>query len=144
MFSICGGWFAQAMRQSQKLLQGRVFDSPSLVGSFPVQFGLAFFAVVVFGGGVAVGDSYAEAMLPDFALIALDEEPIRVGLVIVAALVLLVAADAARNLVLGLTGVVHLFVGDRVGGGVGGVFVCSVVEISFTTTLLKGRVNVSV
>jgi hypothetical protein len=82
-----------------------------------VQFGLAFFAVVIVGRSL-IGDADAETVLPDFTQIALNEQAIGFGLVIVAALVLLVAADATRDLVFGIANVFHRFV-DHVVCGVG-------------------------
>lgn len=117
-------------------MDSRGQDSPSLVEAFAVQFGLAFFAVVVVGGRFVVCDADAESVLPDLALIALDEEAIGVGLVVVAALVLLVAADAARDFVFGLPGFVH----DLVDGAVG----CRRGVVIGVETSLEGGVKVSV
>lgn len=76
-----------------------------------MQFGLAFFTVVVIRSRLVVRDSDAEAVLPNLALIALDEKAIGVCLV-VTALVLLETADAACNLVFGIASLFHRFVDD--------------------------------
>jgi hypothetical protein len=99
-----------------------------------VQFGLAFFAVVIVGRSL-VGDADAETVLPDFAQIALNEQAIGFGLVIVNALVLLVAADATRDLVFGIADVVHRFVDHAVVCGVG---IVRFVEIGVGTSLKVG------
>jgi hypothetical protein len=52
-------------------------------------------------------------VLPDGALIALNEEAISVSLVIVTTLVLLVAADASGDFIFGITAVHGFFVVGR-------------------------------
>lgn len=79
---------------------GKHCYSPRFTGSKPVQFRLASLTVIIFWGGRWVGNAYAEAVLPNMALIALDEKAVRrIGLVIVTTLVLLVTADTSRDLV---------------------------------------------
>jgi len=89
-------------------------NSPGFVVAFLVQFGLAFFAVVVIRSRLFVHDPDAEAVLPDLALVALDEAAVGVRLV-VAALVLLEATDAARNLAFGIASILHGVVDDALG-----------------------------
>lgn len=85
--------------------------------AFLVQLGLALLAVVVFRRGVGICNPHTVTVLPDGALIALDEKTVSVGLgVIVTALVLLVTANAARDFVF-LT-VVHAVFSYAVGIGV--------------------------
>ena len=76
-----------------------------------MQFGFAFLAVVVFWCRRTVGDSNAEAVLPDGALVALDEEAVRIGLVIITTLVLLVATDTTCDLVFLVASVIDGFFG---------------------------------
>lgn len=90
-----------------------------------MELGLALFAVIVLGGRIGVGDSDTVAVLPDGAFVALDEKAVGIGLgVIIAALILLVAADAACNFVLLRSGIVHL-----VFSYAGGVRICVVVIV---------------
>jgi hypothetical protein len=80
-----------------------------------MQFRFALFAVIVVGGRFLIGDSYTEAVLPDLTLITLNKQAIRVRLIIlVVALVLLEATDAARDLVFLIAGVFHRFIGVAV------------------------------
>ena len=60
-------------------------DSPVRSDNQFVEIGSTLFAEVIIGGESFVRDSNAKSMLPDVALIALDEPPIRrVGLVVLA------------------------------------------------------------
>lgn len=78
----------------------RTWHSPRFAGSELVQFRFAPFAIVILRGSRLVCDAYAKAVLPDVALVTLDEETIcRIGLVIITTLVLLVATDASRDFV---------------------------------------------
>lgn len=66
-----------------------------------VQFWFTPFTIVIFWGGRLVCDAYTEPVLPNMALITLDEETIRrIGLFIVTALIFLVATDASGDLIL--------------------------------------------
>lgn len=86
-------------------------DVPGLVVAFLMQFWFATLAVVIIWRRCTVGDAHAEAVLPYGACVALDEEPISIGLVVVTSLVLLVAADASCDLVLLVASVVDGFFG---------------------------------
>jgi len=92
----------------------RKMDSPSFIVAFSVQFWFALFAVVVVWSRIVVGYSHTKAVLPDFALIALNEEAIAIGLVIVTALVFLIATNTARNLIFLITGIIHNLIGVAV------------------------------
>jgi hypothetical protein len=72
-------------------------------------------------------------MLPDLAFIALDEESVGVRLVIITALVLLETADAARDFVFLVTGVIHRFVFDTVGSRI-----VRSVEVGILSSLIIG------
>jgi hypothetical protein len=92
----------------------RKMDSPSFVVTFSVQFWLALFAVIVVWSRIIVGYSYTKAVLPDLALIALNEKAIAVRLVIVTTLIFLEATNTARNLIFLIAGVIHNLVGVAV------------------------------
>lgn len=55
---------------------GEKWYSPRFACSEPVQFRLASLTVIIFWSGCWVGNSYAEAMLPNMTLIALDKEAV--------------------------------------------------------------------
>lgn len=86
-------------RVDKKNMVGKL-HSPRFAGSEPVQFRFASLTVVIIWSSRLVGDAYAEAVLPNMALIALDKEAVcGIGLVVVTALVFLVAANASCDLI---------------------------------------------
>jgi len=73
-------------------------DSPVRSDNQLVEIGSTLLAEVIIGGESVVRDSNAKSMLPDVALIALDEQSIRrVGLVVLA-LVFLKPTNTPSNL----------------------------------------------
>lgn len=72
---------------------------PRFTGPQSVQFGFTSLTVVVFWSRRTVSDSYAKAVLPNMALVTLDEEAIRIGLIVVTTLVLLMAANTSCDFV---------------------------------------------
>jgi hypothetical protein len=64
-----------------------------------VQFGFTSLTIVVFWSRRSVSDSYTETVLPNMALVTLDEEAVRISLIIVTTLVLLMTANTSCDFV---------------------------------------------